>query len=147
MTGGAADLRGHGLLDREHEFAEIDAVLAKAQARATAAGLIPGDTGYLTFVGEYRDLATMARGYMAAAPFVRAARAAGEAAVRASLARALAPLQTSSGALPAHRRGPLPHRPGPVVWFELSSESARRGATRRRRAPAAPRAAGRSTAG
>ena len=67
------------------------------EARATAAGLVAVDAGYLEFVEQYRDLATMARGYMAAAPFARAARAAGEAAVRESLEHALGPLQTSSG--------------------------------------------------
>lgn len=67
------------------------------ETRATDAGLIPREAGYLEFFEEYPDLETMARGYMAAPPFVRAAREAGEAAVRESLVQALGPLQTSSG--------------------------------------------------
>lgn len=67
------------------------------EARATDAGLIPGEAGYFEFVEQYPDLETMARGYMAAPPFVRAARDAGEAAVRDSLVQALERLQTASG--------------------------------------------------
>lgn len=67
------------------------------EKRAAAAGLVPRDAGYLEFVEEYPDLETMARGYMAAPPFVRAARASGEAAVRVSLVRALEPLRAASG--------------------------------------------------
>jgi hypothetical protein len=39
----------------------------------------------------------MARGYMAAPPFARAARSAGEEAVRGALVEALGPLETASG--------------------------------------------------
>jgi hypothetical protein len=39
----------------------------------------------------------MVRGYLAAAPFVRATRAAGDQAVRAALTDALRPLETSTG--------------------------------------------------
>lgn len=66
-------------------------------ALATAAGLTTTEVGYLPFTEQYPDLETMARGYLAAAPFVRAMRAAGEEAVRAALAEALRPLETPSG--------------------------------------------------
>lgn len=39
----------------------------------------------------------MVRGYIAAAPFVRAARAAGDEAVRAATTEALRPLETPTG--------------------------------------------------
>jgi len=39
----------------------------------------------------------MARGFLAAAPFARAARGAGEEAVREALTEALRPLETSTG--------------------------------------------------
>ena len=64
---------------------------------ATKAGLTPHETGYFEFREEYPDLETMLRGYMAAAPFVRASRAAGEDAVREALTAALRPLETSTG--------------------------------------------------
>lgn len=67
------------------------------EARATDAGLSPKEAGYLAFAEEYPDLETMLRGYLAAPPFVRAARAASEEAVRAALVEALRPLETSSG--------------------------------------------------
>lgn len=67
------------------------------EARATAAGLTVREAGYLAFAEEYPDLQTMLRGYLAAPPFVRAARAAGEEAVRAALVEVLRPLQTPSG--------------------------------------------------
>lgn len=67
------------------------------EARVTAAGLIPREAGYLEFIEEYPDLETMARGYMAAPPFVRAARQAGEVPVREALVQALRPLRCSSG--------------------------------------------------
>lgn len=67
------------------------------ESRAAEAGLSPHEAGYLQFTEEYPDLETMLRGYMAAPPFVRAARAAGEAAVRAALADAVRPLAASSG--------------------------------------------------
>ena len=67
------------------------------ETRATDAGLTPKAAGYLRFAEEYPNLETMVRGYMAAPPFVRAARAAGEAAVGASLVEALRPLESSSG--------------------------------------------------
>ena len=64
---------------------------------ASEAGLTPKEAGYLKVPEEYPNLETMLRGYMAAAPFVRAARAAGEEAVRAALTEALRPLETSAG--------------------------------------------------
>jgi SAM-dependent methyltransferase len=67
------------------------------EARAADAGLIPREAGYIGFVEDYPDLATMLRGYMAAPPFVRAARAAGEDAVREALAEAVRPLETAAG--------------------------------------------------
>jgi SAM-dependent methyltransferase len=67
------------------------------ETRATDAGLTPKEAGYLEFAEEYPSLATIVRGYLAAPPFVRAARAAGEEAVREALVQALRPLKTSSG--------------------------------------------------
>lgn len=67
------------------------------EALATEARLTPREAGYIGFAEEYPDLATMLRGYMAAPPFVRAARAAGEDAVRAALAEAVLPLETATG--------------------------------------------------
>ena len=64
---------------------------------ATDAGLSPREAGYFEFAEEYPDLETMLRGYLAAPPFVRAARSAGDEAVRESLTEALRPLETSSG--------------------------------------------------
>jgi SAM-dependent methyltransferase len=64
---------------------------------ATDAGLTPTEAGYLGIAEEYPDLETMVRGYLAAPPFVRAARAAGDAAVRGALVDALAPIVASSG--------------------------------------------------
>ena len=67
------------------------------ETRATDAGLSPKESGYLEFAEEYPTLETMLRGYLAAPPFVRAARAAGEAAVREALVEAFRSLETSSG--------------------------------------------------
>lgn len=67
------------------------------EARATAAGLTPTKAGYIEFAEEYPDLETMLRGYLAAPPFVRAARGAGEEAVREALTDALRPLEAPSG--------------------------------------------------
>ena len=67
------------------------------ETRATDAGLSPTQAGYLEFAEEYPNLETMLRGYLAAPPFVSAAHAAGEQAVRESLTAALRPLETSSG--------------------------------------------------
>ena len=64
---------------------------------AAAAGLTPIEAGYIQVPEEYPDLETMLRGYMAAAPFVRAARSTGEAAVREALSQALQPLKISGG--------------------------------------------------
>jgi hypothetical protein len=64
---------------------------------AAEAGLTPIEAGYVRVPEEYPDLETMLRGYMAAAPFVRAARSAGEEAVREALSHALQPLKISSG--------------------------------------------------
>ena len=73
-----------------HEEGVLDALAAEA-------GLTPTEAGYLPFREEYANLETMRRGYMAAAPFVRAARAAGEDAVSAALTEALRPLETATG--------------------------------------------------
>lgn len=62
-----------------------------------AAGLRPREAGYFEFVEEYPDLATVLRGMMAAPPFVRAAQAAGDAAVREALAKALEARATVDG--------------------------------------------------
>ena len=67
------------------------------EALATEAGLTPSEAGYLPFTEKYPDLKTMVRGYLAAAPFVRAMRAAGEEAVRAALTEALRPLEAAAG--------------------------------------------------
>ena len=67
------------------------------ETRATDAGLNPKQAGYLEFAEEYPNLETMLRGYLAAPPFVRAARSAGEKAIREALTEALRPLKTSSG--------------------------------------------------
>ena len=64
---------------------------------AAEAGLTPVEAGYVRVPEDYPDLETMLRGYMAAAPFVRAARSAGAEAVRAALSQALQPLKVSSG--------------------------------------------------
>lgn len=83
---GAADGEGPGL--------HVEGVL---ESRAAEAGLSPHDAGYVQFTEDYPDLETMLRGYMAAPPFVRVARAEGEAAVRAALAEAVRPLEASAG--------------------------------------------------
>lgn len=67
------------------------------ETRATDAGLSPKEAGYLEFAEEYPNLETMVRGYLAAPPFVRAARAADKEAVREALVEALRPLETASG--------------------------------------------------
>jgi ubiquinone/menaquinone biosynthesis C-methylase UbiE len=67
------------------------------ETRATAAGLTPKKAGYVEFAEEYPNLETMLRGYLAAPPFVRAARAAGDQAVREALTEALRPLETPAG--------------------------------------------------
>jgi SAM-dependent methyltransferase len=67
------------------------------ETRATDAGLTPKQAGYFEFAEEYPSLETMVRGYLAAPPFVRAARTAGEEAVREALVQALRPHRTSSG--------------------------------------------------
>jgi SAM-dependent methyltransferase len=67
------------------------------EAIATEAGLAPKEAAYVNVAEHYPDLETMVRGYRAAAPFVRAARAAGDEAVRVALSEALRPLETSTG--------------------------------------------------
>ena len=67
------------------------------EERATEAGLSPGAATYVEFTEDYPNLETMVRGYMAAPPFVRAGRVAGEDAVRDALTRAIGPLQTPEG--------------------------------------------------
>jgi ubiquinone/menaquinone biosynthesis C-methylase UbiE len=64
---------------------------------ATEAGLTPKDAGYVNVAEHYPNLETMVRGYIAAAPFVRATRAAGYEPVRAALTEALRPLKTPAG--------------------------------------------------
>ena len=64
---------------------------------ATQAGLTPREAAYVNVAEHYPDLETMVRGYCAAAPFVRAARAAGDEAVRAALSDALRPLEQPDG--------------------------------------------------
>lgn len=63
----------------------------------TRAGLTPTEGAYVEVVEEYADLQTVLRGCLAAPPFRRAARAAGEEPVRAALADTLAPFETASG--------------------------------------------------
>ena len=65
--------------------------------RAIDAGLTPQSAGYLQFDEAYPNLETMLRGYLAAPPFVRAARAAGAGAVRDALTEALRPLEGPDG--------------------------------------------------
>lgn len=67
------------------------------EALAAEAGLAPSEAAYVNVVETYPDRETMVRGYFAAAPFVRAARAAGDDAVRAALGDALAPLEQPDG--------------------------------------------------
>jgi hypothetical protein len=64
---------------------------------ATEAGLTPKEAAYLQFREEYSNLETMLRGYLAAAPFVRAMRTSSEEAVREALTEALRPLETPTG--------------------------------------------------
>ena len=72
------------------------------EARAAGAGLTPLEAGYLRFAEEYPDLATMLRGYLAAPPFARAIREAGEETVREALTRAIEPLRTEAGTYVLH---------------------------------------------
>jgi ubiquinone/menaquinone biosynthesis C-methylase UbiE len=67
------------------------------ETRAAAAGLSPKEAGYFEFAEEYPNLETMLRGYMAAPPFVKAVREAGDQAVREALTEALRPLETTTG--------------------------------------------------
>jgi SAM-dependent methyltransferase len=67
------------------------------EAIATEAGLAPKEAAYVNVAEHYPNLETMVRGYRAAAPFVRAARAASDEAVRVALSEALRPLETSTG--------------------------------------------------
>lgn len=67
------------------------------EARAAAAGLTPQTGGCFAYAEEYPDEETMLRGYLAAPPFVRAARVAGEDAVREALAERIRPLRTPAG--------------------------------------------------
>lgn len=67
------------------------------EAIAAEAGLAPREAAYVNVAEHYADLETMVRGYCAAAPFVRAARAAGDEAVRAALSDALRPLEQPDG--------------------------------------------------
>jgi ubiquinone/menaquinone biosynthesis C-methylase UbiE len=83
---GEEERRGPAL----HEEGVLERVAAEA-------GLTPIEAGYVQVPEEYPNLETMLRGYMAAAPFVRAARSAGEEAVREALSQALQPLKISSG--------------------------------------------------
>lgn len=67
------------------------------EALAAEAGLAPQEAAYLPITEEYPNLETMARGYLAAAPFVRATRAAGEDAVREALTEELRQLEAPTG--------------------------------------------------
>lgn len=73
-----------------HEEGALEAIAAEA-------GLAPREAAYVYVTERYADLDTMVRGYCAAAPFVRAARVAGDEAVRAALGDALRPLEQSDG--------------------------------------------------
>lgn len=73
-----------------HDEGVLEETVAKA-------GLHAREAGYFDFVEEYRDLATVLRGMMAAPPFVRAARAVGETAVRAAMSEALELRTTPDG--------------------------------------------------
>lgn len=73
-----------------HEHGVLDAL-------ATEAGLTPTEAGYLQFREEYPNLETMLRGYLAAAPFVRAMRTSSEEAVCEALTAALRPLEAPTG--------------------------------------------------
>ena len=84
----------HGGNDDEGPALYEEGVL---EAIASEAGLTPTEADYVSVAEEYPNLETMLRGYMAAAPFVRAARTAGDEAVRAALSEALRPLETSAG--------------------------------------------------
>lgn len=64
---------------------------------ATEAGLTPKQAGYVNVAEHYPNLETMVRGYIAAAPFVRATRAAGDEAVRAALTEVLRRLEAPTG--------------------------------------------------
>ncbi|MFY9264310.1 MAG: class I SAM-dependent methyltransferase [Solirubrobacterales bacterium] len=71
--------------------------LANLEQIGRAAGLSVEISGYIAFSEHYPDVETMLRGYMAAAPFVRASRVFGDEAVRDSLADALNELKLESG--------------------------------------------------
>lgn len=71
-----------------------DGVLESIAGRA---GLKPREAGYIRFEEAYLDLETLLRGLMAAPPMVRAARAAGEDAVRDAIAGAVAPFEREGG--------------------------------------------------
>lgn len=71
-----------------------DGVLEELASRV---GLQPAEATYVEVVEEYPDLQTVLRGCLAAPPFRRAARAAGEEAVRDALTEALAPFETPGG--------------------------------------------------
>lgn len=64
---------------------------------AAQAGLEPVEAGYVEVVEEYPDLQTVLRGCLAAPPFRRAARSAGEDPVREALSETLAPFELASG--------------------------------------------------
>ena len=75
---------------RLHEKGVLEGIAAEA-------GLTPKEARYVNVAEHYPNLETMVRGYIAAAPFVRATRAAGDEAVRAALTEALRPLETPTG--------------------------------------------------
>ena len=66
---------------------------------ARKAGLEPTEVGYLRFEEQYPDIATMARGFLAAPPGRRAVAAAGEDAARAALSEAAKSSTDDSGAV------------------------------------------------
>jgi SAM-dependent methyltransferase len=68
----------------------LDVLLARA-------GLEVRESGYLEIAEEYTDLDTLLRAWLSIGPVRLAVRNAGEAAVRAALTSAFAPLRTSTG--------------------------------------------------
>ncbi len=67
------------------------------EERATEAGLEPRETDYFAFAEQYADLETLLRGFMSAAPFVRAAGVAGEDKVREALTEVAGPFKQADG--------------------------------------------------
>lgn len=96
---------------------------------ASRAGLEPAEAAYVEVVEEYPDLQTVLRGCLAAPPFRRAARAAGEEAVRDALAEALATFQTPGGRyrLPGELRCLIARAGSPNGWIATRLDDRRGG--------------------